>query len=380
LIKKLCKTILAGAAALLFLSSCEDVELWDFVIPPEPVFMTFHLSPDDALTEDSAIPGLLMQELHTETLGDPVTETEIRFPEGYVCAPLLPGLDAGTAEAALAEAGVTCTVERRMHPLEAGVVYAVEYAGAVSGGMHYINPAVPVCLYVSADKPDYPEATAENTVYLTFDDGPTAEGTVEILDILDSYGIKGTFFLMGDEAEKYPDAVKAIYSRGHDVACHSMSHKYNHIYASAANLMAETDEWVGLMESYGVDFGTVPKLFRYPGGSSSQYFSKSQLSVMNGLLADRGFRVYDWNIVANDALLFQCPAGMSAYDYIKKTFAETYQARKGTSSPKILLLHETVAETRVVLPWIIEYLIEDGCTFAPLSRLTDWWTFSDEGG
>ncbi len=87
---------------------------------------------------------------------------------------------------------------------------------------------------------------------------------------------------------------------------------------------------------------------------------------MNEGLEERGFFSYDCNIVANEALLFQCPAGTTTYDYVKNTFLETYDVQKGSDKPKILLLHETVEETRTVLPWMIEHLIADGCTFAAL--------------
>lgn len=364
-------------SALLLLTSCKDVELWEFIVPPDPVVMPLNGEPAMSDTAAEGIRGVLAQHPHRESMGTALPADGVPTAEGYAAVSYLPGMTVAEAETALSAAGVPYAVEREVHPADAGVVFAVDYAGSGDGGVHYINPAFPVTLLVSADKPDYPEPTVENTVYLTFDDGPD-EYTEEILDILDCYGIKGTFFMLGDAAKKYPEAAKAIYERGHDVACHSMSHKYEYIYASADNLIREVDAWVGLMESLGVDFGTVPKLFRYPGGSNSQYFSKSRLDDMNARLSARGFRVYDWNIVANDALLFQCPEDMSAYEYIKETFGETYAKKKGSASPKILLLHETVAETRVVLPQIIEYLIEEGCAFAPLSSLEESWLFANE--
>lgn len=376
MICKVCKTGGAAALAALFLSSCG---LWDFVLPAETTDAPMNVSPDVFLPEDASMPGMLIQERHMETIGESFDVAENPATEGYIRTAFLPGATLSEAEAALAAAGVeNYVVERKRNPAAAGVVYAVEYAGFTSDGAHYVNPVQPVCLYVSADKPVFPEATTENTVYITFDDGPTEEGTLEILDILDGYGIKATFFLVGDSVEKYPESAKAIYERGHDVACHSMTHQYETIYASAEALVLEADEWVRQMEALGVDFSRAPRLFRYPGGSSSRYFSKEQLSQMNELLTERGFRVYDWNIVTNDALLFQRPDGTTAYEYIKSTFLETYETEKNSSSPRILLLHETVEETRVVLSWMIDYLIEDGCAFAPLSSLEESWTFADE--
>lgn len=375
MIKKIPEIFLL-AALLLFLPSCG---LIDFVLPSETIDIPLNAEPERAGDSEYTMPSMLIQETHTEQIGDDVSENYADFlTNGYTSVGFLPGLKADEAESRLKRAGIDYIVEKKASPAKSGVVCSIEYAGFLSSGKHYINPAKQVKLCVSAEKPALPASTVENTVYITFDDGPTEEGTAEILDILDTYGIKGTFFLVGNSVEKAPDAALEIYSRGHAVACHSMSHDYSYIYAKADNLMGEVDEWVTVMENIGVDFSTIPKLFRYPGGSSSQYFNESERDEMNAMLSERGFRAYDWNIVANDALLFQCPEGITAYEYIKNTFKETWAAAKKSSAPKILLLHETVQETRVVLPWMIEFLIEEGCTFAPLSAMPEWWTFADE--
>ncbi len=63
-----------------------------------------------------------------------------------------------------------------------------------------------------------------NKVVLTFDDGPNPFWTKKILDVLDNYNIKTTFFVLGKWVEKYPDIVKEIFNRGHLVGNHSYSH------------------------------------------------------------------------------------------------------------------------------------------------------------
>lgn len=65
------------------------------------------------------------------------------------------------------------------------------------------------------------------TVYLTFDDGPIPEVTPWVLDLLDSYGVKATFFCVGDNVRKYPELFEEIKRRGHEVGNHS----YHHIKA-----------------------------------------------------------------------------------------------------------------------------------------------------
>lgn len=63
-----------------------------------------------------------------------------------------------------------------------------------------------------------------NKIALTFDDGPNPFWTKKVLDILDKYDIKATFFILGANAEKYPDIVKEIFDRGHLIGNHSYSH------------------------------------------------------------------------------------------------------------------------------------------------------------
>ena len=65
----------------------------------------------------------------------------------------------------------------------------------------------------------------ERAVYLTFDDGPIPEVTPWVLDVLDRYGVKATFFMVGDNVRKYPEIFEMVKSRGHRLG----NHTYNHI-------------------------------------------------------------------------------------------------------------------------------------------------------
>ena len=65
----------------------------------------------------------------------------------------------------------------------------------------------------------------ERAVYLTFDDGPIPEVTPWVLDVLDHYGIKATFFMVGDNIRKHPKEFEMVKSRGHRLG----NHTYNHI-------------------------------------------------------------------------------------------------------------------------------------------------------
>ena len=65
----------------------------------------------------------------------------------------------------------------------------------------------------------------EKAVYLTFDDGPIPEATPFILDTLERFGAKATFFMVGDNAQKYPHLLAEVKARGHRIG----NHTYNHI-------------------------------------------------------------------------------------------------------------------------------------------------------
>lgn len=65
----------------------------------------------------------------------------------------------------------------------------------------------------------------ERAVYLTFDDGPIPEVTPGVLDILDRYGVKATFFMVGDNVRKHPREFEMVKERGHRIG----NHTYNHI-------------------------------------------------------------------------------------------------------------------------------------------------------
>ena len=64
----------------------------------------------------------------------------------------------------------------------------------------------------------------DHTVYLTFDDGPIPDVTPWVLDTLDRYGIKATFFMVGENVERHPELLEEVRRRGHSVGNHTMSH------------------------------------------------------------------------------------------------------------------------------------------------------------
>lgn len=133
----------------------------------------------------------------------------------------------------------------------------------------------------------------QRVVYLTFDDGPEPENTPAILDILKSQGIKATFFVVGNQAEKYPEVLRRVYQEGHAVGNHSYNHVYRDLYQSANTYTAQlrqTDEVIKKI------IGVRPRISRAPGGSAGS-FTKEYWEALSKL----GYVEIGWNISSGDA-------------------------------------------------------------------------------
>lgn len=191
--------------------------------------------------------------------------------------------------------------------------------------------------------------------YLTFDDGPSDKNTKKILNILDEYNVKATFFVLGSMAEKHPETLKLIHESGHSIGNHSYSHNYKYIYSSTENFFADIEKCESVLKSIlGEDFDT--KLLRFPGGSSGN----RKLEIKNEALS-RGYDVVDWNSLNGDAEKLN-----PSKEYLIKRFKETHRNKKNI----IILMHDTDAKktTVEVLPYIIETLINEGYTLKVLDE------------
>lgn len=205
--------------------------------------------------------------------------------------------------------------------------------------------------------------------YLTFDDGPNKKNIASILDTLDEYGVKATFFTVGYLVDRYPELVADCAERGHAIGCHSYDHDYARIQKEGG-LEAEISEWETAISAA---LGEVPdeKLFRFPGGSTK----KSALDL-KGKLSELGYKGYDWNCANYDSMLKKCPANMARKDWLKKNFTDTYKYGSSLkNAPLIILLHESYTETADMLGWIIEFLQDEGYSFGTLDELDSSWYY-----
>lgn len=132
-------------------------------------------------------------------------------------------------------------------------------------------------------------------VYLTFDGSPN-ENTDKILDVLEKYGIKATFFVTGDDSKEMRPVYKRIVEDGHTLGMHSYSNQYSKIYASVADFEKDFDK----LSSYLKDVtGEESQYYRFPGGSSNE-ISNVDMAEFVHVLNQKGITYFDWNVSAGD--------------------------------------------------------------------------------
>ncbi len=199
--------------------------------------------------------------------------------------------------------------------------------------------------------------TAEGGIcYLTFDDGPS-DNTLKILDILDAYGIKATFFVVGTAKTQY---MPQITSRGHAIGLHSTTHNYGSIYADINSYLADVQ---GISDIVFNATGVRSNIMRFPGGSSNMVSAKTCPGIMTDLttrMPSLGYSYYDWNVSSGDASAARVPAATIVNNVLN--------GAKGKSSICVLM-HDNGGKTTTVeaLPAIIEGLDAMGFRFAPLT-------------
>lgn len=195
--------------------------------------------------------------------------------------------------------------------------------------------------------------------YLTFDDGPS-DNTLKILDILDAYGIKATFFVVGTSKREY---MPQIVNRGHAIGLHSTTHKYDVIYKDVNSYLEDIKQISDIV--YNAT-GVRSNIMRFPGGSSNMVSAKYCPGIMTDLtsrMPSLGYSYYDWNVTSGDANAALVPA--------KTIVNNVLNIAKGKKSICVLM-HDNGAKTTTVeaLPDIIEGLDAMGFRFAPITAET----------
>ena len=192
----------------------------------------------------------------------------------------------------------------------------------------------------------------EKIIYLTFDDGPS-ENTKKIIDILDKYDAKATFFVTGNN-KKCNKYIKEAYEKGHTIGLHTYSHDYKEVYSS---MDAYFDDLNKIGQMVKEQIGFVPKYIRFPGGSSntkSATYCKGLMTTLVTEVQNRGYQYYDWNADSTDAVGNNRPVSVLVKN-----------ATQSKAKNINLLMHDTAAKSTTVeaLPKIIEHYQKLGYTF-----------------
>ena len=186
-------------------------------------------------------------------------------------------------------------------------------------------------------------------VYLTFDDGPIPEATPFVLDTLARYGVKATFFMVGDNIRKHPDIFRQVVEAGHAIG----NHTYNHIgglrwlsinYLANTQLAQET-----MMEELSnpqTSPLTSQPLFRPPHG----WMRPLQYLVVR----QQGYRIIMWDLVTRD--------------YSRRLTADEVfeNVRRYARNGSIITFHDSlrsIDKLKKILAPSIEWLIAEGYEF-----------------
>ena len=183
-------------------------------------------------------------------------------------------------------------------------------------------------------------------ISLSFDAAWGADDTIRILDILDKYNVKVTFFMTGGWVNEYPDMVKEIYSRGHDLGNHSQNHKK----MSELNVEQQKQELNSVTEKVKELTGYNMFLFRPPYGDYNSTLINTAYSI--------NYYPIQWSV---DSLDWK--------DYGVDNIVKTVTKHKALSNGAIILMHNGAKYTADALDTVISGLIKQGYTLIPISQL-----------
>jgi peptidoglycan-N-acetylglucosamine deacetylase len=219
------------------------------------------------------------------------------------------------------------------------------------------TPAPPAADYASVPQPtpgpvilpgkhSYTSCNVQGMyIAMTFDDGPSAQLTPKLLDILKERGIKATFFVVGRNVAEYPDIVRRMADEGHEVANHSWSHPaLTKLGAESLRKQIESTN-----EVIAKTTGKRPVLMRPPYGATS--------AILNKRLSEQfGLKVILWSV---DPLDWKYRNSNRVYNTITQN----------TQPGSIILVHDIHATTVAAMPATLDALLGKGYKFATVSEL-----------
>lgn len=212
---------------------------------------------------------------------------------------------------------------------------------------------------ISEKQSAYDDAMSNKKIaHLTFDDGPS-NNTLKLLDILDKYNAKATFFVVYKEG--FDNVYREIVNRGHVLANHTYSHNYKEIYSSADAFIKDVETLDNNLKNIT---GKEPsKILRFPGGSNTDYMDEHG-NISHAIfkaLEERGYTYFDWNVDSADATKMTLDKNSLVKNVLDGS-ANVHTAN--------ILMHDTNVKytTLEAMPEILEGLKAQNYIFRPLGH------------
>ena len=199
--------------------------------------------------------------------------------------------------------------------------------------------------------------TSRKYVSISFDAAWGDEDTIKILDILDKYNIKTTFFMTGGWVDSYPDKVLEIYNRGHDLGNHSQNHKE----MSKLSVGEQKDEIMSVANKIKEITGYTSFLFRPPPYGD---YNSTLIDTVYGC----NFYPIEWDV---DSLDWK--------DYGTDNIIKTVTTHKALKNGSIILMHNGAKYTAEALESVITGLQSQGYEIVPISQLINTENFHMDG-
>ena len=197
------------------------------------------------------------------------------------------------------------------------------------------------------------ERKPTGVVYLTFDDGPSSH-TQDLLDILDKYGVKVTFFVVN---YGYTDMIGKEAAAGHSVGVHSATHDYHSIYASEDAYFEDLDKMNGIIYD---QTGAYSDIIRFPGGSSNTVsrFNPGIMTRLCQAVVERGYAYFDWNVSSEDA------GGTTDPDVVYQNVINGISQHETS----VVLMHDSKGYTVEAVERILIWCLDNGYDLRPLTK------------
>lgn len=197
----------------------------------------------------------------------------------------------------------------------------------------------------------------QKVIYLTFDDGPS-EYTEELLNVLDEYNAKVTFFITNGD-EEYHDMITEAYERGHTIGVHSFSHDVSEVYSSTRAFYDDL-QWIQNLAVMKTD--VVPNILRFPygtGNTISESYEKGIMSDLTSTIHMHNYTYCDWNVNSDD-----CGEAQTEAEVVSNVINGIQELDEGEAP--IVLMHDVNEHTVDAVDDIVEWGLANGYLFLPL--------------